>query len=76
LDNCQQITDRGLADVAELPRLKELTLSGCELVTDAGLAHLEKLDALEYIQLENCPQVTGNAVDKLQSALPNCRILQ
>ena len=38
LENCDRITDAGLAHVVALKQLTSLTLRGC--FTDAGLAHL------------------------------------
>jgi hypothetical protein len=42
-------------------------------VTDAGLAHIEKLTGLTFLDLTGT-KVTAAGVDKLQNALPNCRI--
>ncbi len=40
---------------------------------DSGLEHLEKLTSLEWLHL-NDTQVTDAGIEKLQRALPKCRI--
>ena len=42
-------------------------------VTDAGLEHLKVLAKLKYLNLEGT-QVSDDAVEKLQQALPRCKI--
>ena len=56
LSNCTNITDAGLAHLAELP-LTQLNLSGCENITDAGLAHLTGLP-LTQLNLSECENIT------------------
>jgi len=48
-------------------------LLGQTSVTDAGLEHLGGLKQLQYIELGRT-NVTGEGVNKLQQALPKCRI--
>lgn len=50
LGSCRSFTDRGLASVGQLPRLRELNLSATR-VSDAGLAELQELKNLETIDL-------------------------
>ena len=45
-----QITDAGLADVAQLPNLTRLHLEKTG-ITDAGIPHIAKLGKLEYLNL-------------------------
>jgi beta-lactamase regulating signal transducer with metallopeptidase domain len=45
------ISDAGLADIAEIPNLEELSLDSRGEVTDAGLAHLVKLHSLKKLSL-------------------------
>jgi hypothetical protein len=53
-----QLTDKTLAHVGRLPRLRELILSGNERHTDTGLRGLAAAPALEYLYLSGCIDVT------------------
>jgi len=44
------ISDRGLADIATLPKLQELHVGGD--ISDAGIAHLAKLTNLEELEID------------------------
>ena len=68
LNGCKQVTDAGLAHVAELPNLRHLTLGGTA-VTD--LAPLARLTALETLQLQGA-RVTDAGLAAL-AQLPNLR---
>ena len=78
-----QVTDRGLANVAKLTNLQSLHLgndprntAGLQdyiKITDAGLGNLYGLKNLVSLRL-NTTQVTQTGIDKLQKALPNCKI--
>lgn len=48
------VTDAGLAALAELPELAHAALYECGRVTDAGVAHLAKLPALAALTLGGC----------------------
>jgi len=48
----KQLTDDGLAEIAQLPSLKALYIREDRL-TNAGLAHLEKLASLEELDISN-----------------------
>jgi len=53
------VTDRGLAALAKLPKLKEVNLFGSQGVNDASLARLAELPALEKLRLRGTG-VTGD----------------
>jgi hypothetical protein len=67
-----KVSDSGLKHIARLTGLKELWLSDTA-VTDSGLAQLRLLARLSTLDLGDT-KVTDAGVDKLQQALPNCRI--
>ena len=67
-----QVSDAGLVHLAGLTKLKQLVLANTN-VSDAGLRHLEGLKSLGMLSLEKT-RVTDEGVEKLQQALPNCRI--
>ncbi len=54
------------------PNLEKLELVGTQ-VTDVGLAKFSKFKRLSFIWIDDC-NVSPEAVDRLQDALPNCRI--
>lgn len=66
------ITDGALIHLKGLPVLQWLWLNNTR-ITNAGLKHLAGLRSLEYIELEGT-QVTPGGVQKLQQALPQCKI--
>jgi hypothetical protein len=68
-----QVTDAGLAHLKGLKRLVLMNLQGTK-VTDAGLTHLEGLTRLRGLYLSRA-KVTDAGVEKLQQALPNCKIM-
>jgi len=67
-----QITDAGLEHLKGLSNLQTLYL-GHNQITDAGLVHLKGLTNLKDLNLRST-SVTDEGVQKLQQALPNCRI--
>lgn len=67
-----QITDAGLEHLKRLTQLQTLKLWDTK-VTDAGLDHLKVLTKLQSLLLANT-NVTDMGVNKLQKALPNCKI--
>ena len=69
-----RVTDAGLPHLKELRRLEFLDLTGTG-VTDAGLPHLEGLRQLKCLSLRGTP-VSDEAASKLQSALPDCKVLR
>jgi len=68
-----KVTAAGLAAIARLPHLRELTISRREL-DDQALRALEPATALTTIHL-NETQVTREAVEQLQRAIGNCRMV-
>ena len=66
-------TDVGLEHLKALRHLKELYLGDTQ-VTDAGLEYLKGLSELQVLYLNNT-LVTAVGVDRLQKALPKCRIV-
>ena len=67
-----QVTDPGLVHLKGMTKLDLLILSDTQ-VTAAGLMHLKGLTNLERLNLYGT-KVTAAAVNKLQQALPNCKI--
>ena len=66
-------TDRGLAYLAKLHRLKDLWIDLGETdITDAGLAHLQGLKSLETLAI-NDTHASAEGVAKLQQALPGLK---
>ena len=61
----KDVTDAGLADLAALPNLEVLILSGTK-VTDAGLAQLANFPKLKEVRLAALPQVTDAGLLKLK----------
>jgi hypothetical protein len=67
-----KITDRGLEYLIDVPQLEYLYLDGTS-VTDIGLDSLKCLTRLKYLEICQA-KVTGEGLNRLQEALPNCRI--
>ena len=65
------LTNSGLKHFEGLDQLKHLFISG--EFTDEGLQHLEGLTQLEDLELSRA-WVTDEGVQRLQQALPNCKI--
>jgi Leucine-rich repeat (LRR) protein len=57
-------TDAGLANIADLTRLKELSLESGS-VTDAGIAHLARLKNLEVIYIGKARKLTDKSLQTL-----------
>ena|GEM_PF-4350241 len=73
LNGCRQITDRGLAVVAELKTLAELNLANCRGITDAGIPALKDLVNLERLDFSRT-RLTDAALKELPS-FPNLEVL-
>ena len=67
-----KVSDAGLANLKDLQNLNYLNLYQTG-ITDAGLAHLEGLTGLKNLYLWQT-KVTEAGVEKLQKALPDCKI--
>jgi len=72
--NNTQVTDAGLEHLKGMTDLNVLSISDTK-VTDAGLEHLTGFAGLRYLNI-SYTQVTGEGVNKLEQALPNCRIIR
>ena len=68
-----EITDEGLAHLKGLDELTYISLNGTA-VTDAGLEHLRHLRKLSEVELFGT-RVTPEGVHRLQSALPDCKVI-
>ena len=71
--NRTKVTDEELLHLKALTKLEYLNLDGTK-VTDSGLVHLKGLTNLQTLNLD-FTKVTDEGVKKLQTALPNCRII-
>jgi hypothetical protein len=67
-----KVTDAGLEHLKGLSNLRSLTIRNSQ-VTDEGLVHLKGLTNLQSLSLTNT-KVTDEGVERLQAAIPNCRI--
>ena len=67
------VTDTDVENLKGLTQLKELGLNYTS-VTDNGLEHLKGLKQLQQLDLRGTTKVTDVGVEKLQQALPNCKI--
>lgn len=65
-------TDAGLASLKNLPNLETLNLDDDD-ISDVGLAQLESFPKLKNVKLRRT-KVTDAGVQKLQAALPTCKI--
>ena len=70
--NNTQVTDAGLVHLGGLTQLVELDLAATQ-ITDAGLFRLGGLSRLRSLTLGKT-QVTDAGVQRLQKALPKCKI--
>ena len=68
-----QITDRGLATLARLPKLASLNLYGNTGVTDAGVETLGRIATLRQVYLWQTG-VTSGGVARLRSARPDLAV--
>ena len=74
LQNCQRVTDAGLAHLRKLARLNQLILNYVG-ITDAGLKHLAGLNRLTDVLVGYTGGgVTADGIRELQTSLPNTKI--
>jgi hypothetical protein len=71
-----QLTDAGLQNVLTMKRLTYLDLRGCSGITDRGLLNLANKTDWKTILLTGSQNVTSGGVARLQSALPNAKIIK
>jgi Leucine-rich repeat (LRR) protein len=69
---CPTLTDLFANNLAKLKQVKRLSLAGSGL-GDAGIQHLEGLTNLEALDLRKT-KVTAAGIERLQKALPKCKI--
>jgi len=69
----QSITDVCLPEFKRFPLLEILMLNSTG-ITDRGLQELSTFKNLRQLDIENC-SVSAEAVDRLQDALPNCKVV-
>jgi hypothetical protein len=67
------LTDAGLARLAELPALEELTIDGCAGVTEAGLLSLATFPALQRVGAEQL-NVQPESYRALREANPSLSV--
>lgn len=72
LSGLEGVTDDGVKHLEGLTDIEWLDLSGTA-VANAGLARLDALTRLKRLDLSDTP-VTDEGINKLQQALPNCKI--
>lgn len=60
------VSDLGIAALAELRCLTSLNLKGCHQLTDTGVRVLEKLSALKSLNVSDCIRVTGHGLSVLR----------
>jgi Ran GTPase-activating protein (RanGAP) involved in mRNA processing and transport len=70
------LTDRSLAAISGLYRLKKLDLSQCDLVTDSGLEEIENLERIEELSLGWCRLISDNGLDVLTKQPERSRSLR
>ena len=71
LANCK-VSDRSLAEVANITSLRELGLDYCRRITDHGFGEIAALQNLEIIRFEHT-QISQDAALNALSQLPNLR---
>jgi hypothetical protein len=72
LSDCK-ITDKELGGLIRFSTLTGLDLTDTS-ITDVGLLKLAGLKQLAYVRVHGT-KVTSNGIEKLQSALPHCKII-
>jgi Leucine-rich repeat (LRR) protein len=71
--NHSEVTDRGLANIAELTSLERLSLSGTR-ITDDGIGELAKMTSLRRLTVTDTA-ISDAGIAELQRALPGCRVM-
>jgi hypothetical protein len=69
-----ELTDRGLVEIAKLPRLWEVNVSGN--FTDAGLKALMRQTSLQRLTIRSGRDFTPAVVSRLHTALYNTHIFE
>jgi Leucine-rich repeat (LRR) protein len=71
IDNCK-IDDKGIVNIAKLPKLEVLSLNG-DNITDASVPVLTKLKSLTGLGLRDT-KVTADGAARIRKALPKCHV--
>ncbi len=75
LSNCANLQDKDLAEVGNLPQLKELDI-GDNNFSDAGLLQLQKLQTLQSLDISSCMHIKGPGLEALIAALPTLKYIK
>ena len=74
---CPNITDKGLKYIMSISTLSTgLDLRSCNGITDEGLNYIAQMKNLGMVLLGGCDNITPEGVQKLQSRLPQTRVLK
>lgn len=60
------VTNRGLANIAQISSLRCLSLHDCNSVTNNGLSALNRLKQLSSLSLKGCKKITNAGLEALQ----------
>jgi hypothetical protein len=74
LDRAIDLTDAGLARLAQLKWLKCLALNEADQITDDGLQSLARLSNLVELHIDMGRQMTPEGIERLRRSMPHCRI--
>jgi Leucine Rich Repeat (LRR) protein len=66
MENCLNLTEKGIKSLSRLKNLECLNLEGCE-ITDSWLRHLGGLSKLEDLNLSGCEEITGGGLAHLKT---------
>lgn len=75
LKRCDQVTDAGLAHVAQLKQLASLNLKSCNKITIGGLISLSQLSSLKQLALPRSGNLPSSADLAYVMALPQTTTL-
>lgn len=70
------MSDSGLRDLAQLPRLSDINLRSCDNITNTGLQNLRDLGTtLKSLDISFCDKVRNAGLNFISSSLTNLRSL-
>ena len=70
------ITDAGLAQVAQQSTLRVVKLTGNQFITDKGVQHLSALTELQEVDFSDCGSITEASIACLREKLPNVVVVK
>lgn len=73
---CPQVNNAGLKNLTRMKGLERLDLRGCAGISNHGLESLVSMRNLRTIELGGCPNISPSAVHKLQSRMPQARVVK